>query len=296
MSDHEKEVDEATGVETTGHEWDGIRELNNPLPRWWLYMWYASIVWAVLYWVVMPAWPSLPGMNGTNTPGVIGHSDRINVSQDVAELKAARSEEGRKLISASLEDILSDQSLRQFAQAAGESAFGDNCATCHGAGGQGAKGYPALVDDVWIWGGSLDDIEHTLKYGIRQDNDETRFSMMPAFGRDQLLAISDIRASAHYVRTLSGLENVSAESEHGKDVFQSNCAVCHGDDAKGNREEGALNLTDNEWLYGSDYAAVYETIYNARNSKMPAWGERLDESTVKALAVYVHSFGGGEAS
>ena len=295
MSDHEKEVDAATGVETTGHEWDGIRELNNPLPRWWLYMWYASMVSAVIYWILMPAWPALPGL-GSNTPGIRGHSDRAIVAQDVAELKTARSEAGQRLISASLEEILEDQSLRQFAQAAGESAFGDNCATCHGAGGGGAKGYPALVDDVWIWGGSLDAVEQTITYGVRQDNDETRFSMMPAFGRDQLLPVDEIRAATHYVRTLSGLETVSEESEKGAAVFTANCAVCHGDDAKGIREKGSLNLTDSEWLYGSDYTTVYESIYNARNSKMPAWGERLEPSTVKALAVYVHSLGGGEAS
>lgn len=294
MSDHEKEVDAATGVETTGHEWDGIRELNNPLPRWWLYIFYASIVWSVIYWIFMPAWPALPGM-GSNTPGIRNHSDRDLVAASVSELRDARATQGQQLINASLDEILRDQSLRQFAQAAGESAFGDNCATCHGSGGQGFPGYPTLADDVWLWGGTLDEIEHTIEFGIRQDNDETRFSMMPAFGRDELLETGDIRNVAHYVRTLSGLEAASEESHEGKQVYMDNCVDCHGTDGKGMLEEGAPNLTDAEWLYGDDYNVVYETIYNARNSAMPAWGERYDDATIKALAVYVYSLSGGES-
>ena len=290
MSDQEKEVDAATGVETTGHEWDGIRELNNPLPRWWLYIFYASIVWSVIYWILMPAWPALPGM-GTHTPGIRNPSDRDLVAASVAELRDARQAQGQQLVNAELEEILRDPNLRQFAQAAGESVFGDNCATCHGAGGQGFPGYPRLADDVWLWGGSLDEVEHTIKYGIRQDNDESRFSLMPAFGRDELLPVGDIRNAAHYVRTLSGLEEDSHESELGAVVYEDNCVDCHGADGKGMISEGAPNLTDADWLYGSDFNTVFETIYNARNSAMPAWGERYDDATIKALAVYVYGLG-----
>ena len=293
MSDHEKEIDAATGVETTGHEWDGIRELNNPLPRWWLYIFYACIVWAVIYWILMPAWPALPGM-GSNTPGIRNHSDRAIVAADIEKLHSERAEAGKKLVSASLDEIVADQSLLQFAMANGESVFGDNCATCHGSGGQGARGYPRLGDDIWLWGGSLDEIERTVKFGVRQDNDESRSSMMPAFGRDQLLTIDEVRSAAHYVRTLSGLEEASPASEKGAVIFAAQCTACHGETGTGDRAQGAPNLTDAEWLYGSEYDTVYETIFNARNSKMPAWGERFDEPTVKALAVYVHSLGGGE--
>ncbi|MAT34515.1 MAG: cytochrome-c oxidase, cbb3-type subunit III [Ponticaulis sp.] len=295
MSDHDKDIDAATGVETTGHEWDGIKELNNPLPRWWLWIFYATIAWSVIYMIFMPAIPALPGMNATNTPGLSNHSDREVVAEQVSELRDARTAQGRQLVDASLDDILRDQSLRQFADAAGSSTFGDNCATCHGAGGQGFPGYPTLADDVWLWGGSLQEIEHTIKYGIRQDNEETRFSMMPAFGRDKLLEVGQIRAAAHYVRTLSGLEAPSHESEMGAEVFQKECSTCHGDDGTGNVEEGAPNLTDSEWLYGSDYNTVYETIYSARNSRMPAWGERYNDATIKALAVYVYSLSGGDS-
>lgn len=295
MSDHEKEIDEATGVETTGHEWDGIRELNNPLPRWWLYIFYASIAWAFVYWILMPAWPALPGM-GTNTPGIRNHSDRDLVAASVQELRDARAETGQALINASLDEILSDQSLRQFAMAAGESAFGDNCATCHGAGGQGFPGYPTLADDVWLWGGSLDEIQHTITYGVRQDNLETRFSMMPAFGRDQILSSEEIRAVAHYVRTLSGLEEASEESHHGQEIFEFQCVSCHTESGTGDQLQGAPDLTDRDWLYGSDLETVINTVYNARNSAMPAWGERLDEATIKALAVYVYSLSGGETN
>ena len=295
MSDHEKHIDAETGVETTGHEWDGIRELNNPLPRWWLYIFYITIVASVVMWVFMPAWPALPGM-GTNTLGISGQSDRSDVAAAVGDLRSARAETGQALINASLEEILADPELRQFAQAAGESAFGDNCATCHGAGGRGFPGYPTLADDVWIWGGSLDEIQHTITYGIRQDNDETRFSMMPAFGRDQTLSSPQIRSVVHYVRTLSDLEEASEESHEGEAIFAEHCVSCHGEDALGNQEEGALNLTDFDWLYGSDFDTIYNSIYNARNSRMPAWNERLDEATIKSLAVYVYGLGGNEAS
>ena len=295
MSDHETHIDAETGVETTGHEWDGIRELNNPLPRWWLYIFYITIAASVLMWVFMPAWPALPGM-GTNTPGISNQSDRSDVAVAVGDLRSARAETGQALINASLEEILTDPELRQFAQAAGESAFGDNCATCHGAGGRGFPGYPTLADDVWIWGGSLDEIQHTITYGIRQDNDETRFSMMPAFGRDQTLAPQEIRALTHYVRTLSDLEEASEESHEGEEMFAEHCVSCHGEDARGNHEEGSLNLTDFDWLYGSDFDTIYNSIYNARNSRMPAWNERLDEATIKSLAVYVYGLGGADAS
>ncbi|MFC6199682.1 cytochrome-c oxidase, cbb3-type subunit III [Ponticaulis profundi] len=295
MSDHEKDIDSATGVETTGHEWDGIKELNNPLPRWWLYIFYASIIWAVIYWIFMPAWPALPGM-GTNTPGIRNHSDRALVAEDMAELHAARDEQGEALVSASLDDIINDQNLLQFAMASGESIFGDRCATCHGSGGQGAPGYPTLVDDVWLWGGTIDEIEHTIEFGIRQENAESRFSMMPAFGRDQLLSPEEVRNAAHYVRTLSGLEETSEESEMGKEVFEMQCVACHMEDGTGDQFQGAPNLTDAEWLYGSEFETVYNTIFNARNSAMPAWGEVYNDAQIKALAVYVHSLGGGEPS
>ncbi len=293
MSDHDKDIDAVTGVETTGHEWDGIRELNNPLPRWWLWIFYITIVWAVVYWIFMPAWPALPGM-GSNTPGIRNHSDRALVAEAISELHAERAAQGEALVNASLEEIVNDQSLLQFAMANGEAVFGDNCATCHGSGGQGAPGYPVLVDDIWLWGGSIEEIQHTIKYGIRQENPESRFSMMPAFGRDGILSRSEVEDVAHYVRTLSGLEEPSEASAAGAEVFEFQCVACHMEDGTGDQFQGAPNLTDANWLYGSDYDQVYDSIFNARNSAMPAWGDRYTDAEIKALAVYVYTLGGGD--
>ncbi|WP_300395416.1 cytochrome-c oxidase, cbb3-type subunit III [Henriciella sp.] len=295
MSDHTKDIDQPTGVETTGHEWDGIKELNNPLPRWWLYIWYATIAFSIVYMIAMPALPALPGL-GTNTRGVLGESDRVNVARQVDQLRSERTVAGTALLDASLEEIETDRSLQQFAMAAGESAFGDNCATCHGAGGRGAKGYPTLADDIWLWSGTLDGIEYTLRHGIRHEEDpETRFSIMPAFGRDGLLTRAQIDDVASYVFDISGRDVGDDEAvERGQEIFAAQCAVCHGENGTGDRKVGAPNLTDQEWLFGGEYREVYNTIYNARNAHMPAWGERLDDATIKSLAVYVHSLGGGE--
>ncbi|WP_084421357.1 cytochrome-c oxidase, cbb3-type subunit III [Henriciella litoralis] len=295
MSDHIKDIDETTGVETTGHEWDGIKELNNPLPRWWLYIWYASIAFSIVYMVIMPSIPALPGL-GTNTRGIGNHSDRIKVAEEIDALRLERAGAGSTLVNATLAEIETDRSLQQFAMAAGESAFGDNCATCHGAGGRGAKGYPTLADDVWLWSGTLDGIEYTLRHGIRHEQDpETRYSAMPAFGRDRLLTRAEIDDVVNHVMTLSGRGGDDAEAAgRGADIFAAQCATCHGDNGTGDHTIGAPNLTDQDWLFGGDYDDIYNTVYNARNAHMPAWGDRLDDPTIKALSVYVHSLGGGE--
>lgn len=294
MTDERKDIDDHSGVETTGHSWDGIKELNNPLPRWWLYIWYGTIVWAVVYMVFMPAIPALPGL-GTNTPGLRNHSDRDLVAAAVQDLKDARVEQSATLLEASLNEIETDRELQQFALAMGESLFGDNCATCHGAGGRGAVGYPILADDVWLWDGTLDGIEYTLRHGIRHDADDaTRFSLMPSFGRDGLLSDQEIDGLTHYVLRASGQDFDVDLVSSVETLYQQQCASCHGADAQGDRTQGAPNLTDEEWLYGSTETAIYNTIYNARNSHMPAWQDRLDEASIKALAVYVHTLGGGE--
>ena len=295
MTDHKPEIDEVSGVETTGHSWDGIKELNNPLPRWWLYIFYASIVWAVVYMVFMPAIPALPGTGMTNTPGIRGHSDRALVAEDITQLNVQRGQGSAKLLTASLSEIETDMSLQQFALAMGESAFGDNCATCHGAGGRGAKGYPMLADDVWLWDGTLSGIETTLRHGIRHYEDpDTRNSAMPAFGRDGLLTPGEIDDLVQFVLVRSGRQGDAAAAGRAAPVFAQQCTSCHGADARGNRTLGAPNLTDQEWVFGSEPRDIHQSIYNARNAHMPAWQGRLDDATIKALAVYVHSLGGGE--
>lgn len=290
----EKDIDAHSGVETTGHEWDGIKELNNPLPRWWLYIWYGTIVWAIIYMVLMPAIPALPGL-GTNTPGIRGHSDRMNVAAEIEALQTARTAESGMLLNASLEEIETNLELQQFAMAMGESAFGDNCATCHGAGGRGAKGYPALADDVWLWDGTLDGIEYTLRNGIRHEGDnETRFSLMPAYGADGLLTAAEVDDMTQYVLHLSGREADMDAVSRGTETWTTQCAACHGVDGTGDRSQGAPNLTDAEWVFGGEENDIQATIYNARNAHMPAWEGRLDDATIKALSVYVHALGGGE--
>jgi len=285
-------VDAATGYSTTGHEWDGIRELNTPLPRWWLGVFYATIVWSIGYWIVYPAWPLLTGA----TKGVIGYATRSEISADMARLKAQRAAQAAGMADATPAQIKADPTLFQIAMAQGKAAFGDNCAACHGVGGAGAKGYPNLNDDDWLWGGSLGAIQQTIRHGIRVAGDnDTRVSQMPAFGRDGVLKREEIAAVASHVRELAELPTEpKADLTLGRKVFADNCAACHGPAGKGNQELGAPNLTDAISLYGMDMASLTETIGNSRNGVMPAWAGRLDETTIKALTVYVHSLGGGQ--
>jgi cytochrome c oxidase cbb3-type subunit 3 len=287
-------IDEHTGTETTGHEWDGIQELNTPLPRWWLGIFYACILWAVGYWVVYPAWPGI----SSYTHGLWNHSLRDAVTADVGALKAARAAKETALRDASLAQIQSDPDLQQFAMAEGRALFGDNCAPCHGAGGQGAHGYPNLNDDVWLWGGTLADIQHTISVGVRSTSPDTRNSQMPAFGRDGMLKEAQVDDLTEYVVRLSGRAADAAAVKRAAPLFTQNCAMCHGNEGKGNREMGAPNLTDNESLYGSGHeesrAEIQDQIWNGHGGVMPTWNGRLTAEEIKSLAVYVHSLGGGE--
>jgi cytochrome c oxidase cbb3-type subunit 3 len=285
-----KEIDKTSGTETTGHEWDGIKELNTPLPRWWLWVFYATVIWSVGYWVLYPAWPTLTGY----TQGILDQSQRDDVKAAVAKLKAERQVLGQQLANAPLDQIESNPELLQFAREAGKSAFGDNCATCHGSGAQGFKGYPNLNDDVWLWGGTLDDIRKTIAVGVRSTHPETRNSLMPAFGRDKLLEPKQIDDLTEYVLAAAGQKADAQAAARAQTLFAEQCASCHGADAKGLREFGAPNLTDREWLYGGSRAEIKAQIERGGGGVMPTWGSRLDPMTIDALAVYVHSLGGGE--
>ncbi|MGB5093202.1 MAG: cytochrome-c oxidase, cbb3-type subunit III [Parvibaculum sp.] len=296
MSDHpNKHKDDVTGVDTTGHEWDGIRELNNPLPKWWLYTWFACCLWAFAYWVVMPAWPYIANGEWTYTKGYLGYTQRDSVTTELAAIQAGRADEMAQITSSSLEDITRNEPLMELALAGGKAAFGDNCAPCHGSGASGSKGFPNLNDDDWLWGGTLDAIHTTLQHGIRWDADEdTRFNTMTAFGKDGILKPAEISDVTDYVLSLSGTGGDAAAVTRGAAIFAANCVACHGEDAKGNQELGAPNLTDAIWLYGGDKATIIETVSNGRGGVMPAWAGRLDEGTIKELALYVHSLGGGK--
>jgi cytochrome c oxidase cbb3-type subunit III len=290
--DHDKHIDPVTGIATTGHEWDGLTELNHPLPRWWLWIFYACIVFSIGYWIVYPSWPLITSYVG----GVSGWHSRSAVVTDLEALKALRGPNVAKLAATPLADIEKDASLLDFTLAYGRVAFRENCAACHGAGGGGARGYPSLLDDDWLWGGSAEAILQTVSHGVRNaDPDSRQGGPMPAFGRDGILKPEQITNVASYVRSLSGLDvDPSADIAAGAKVFAETCAVCHGADGKGKRDIGSPNLTDAVWLYGSSLPTMLQTINNGRGGSMPSWGERLDPTTIKALTVFVHSLGGGE--
>jgi cytochrome c oxidase cbb3-type subunit 3 len=290
----QNEVDGLSGVQTTGHVWDDtLRELNNPLPKWWVYVFWITIIWSFGYFLVYPSWPVVGGY----TKGLWDWSSRQEVAEEVVASKAALAKHLKGLETASLEQIKSDPNLLKVARAAGKAAFGDNCAACHGSGAEGGKGYPNLNDDDWLWGGSLNAIQTTITHGVRSQDAESRTGEMPAFGgKDGMLNPTQIRDVAGYVRSLSGMTTPNANIESGKQVFAENCASCHGENAKGNQEMGSANLTDPIWLYGGDEKTVVATITGGRKGVMPAWGERFknDPTTIKALTVYVHSLGGGK--
>ena len=285
------EKDSLTGTETTGHEWDGIKELNNPLPRWWLYVLYATIAWSVVYWILFPA---IPGITGY-TKGIIGGSAREALDETMANARAERAVFLDRIEAASLEELSQNADLMNFAIAGGRAAFADNCAPCHGLGGAGqAGGYPSLADDDWIWGGTLDDIQTTLLYGIRADNDDTRISDMPAFGVDELLTDEEIADVAAYVLSLSGGEADSAAVERGAPLYEENCLACHGEGGVGEMALGAPRLDDQIWLYGGELAEIRAQIHKPRQGVMPGWEARLDATTIKMLSTYVHTLGGGQ--
>lgn len=286
-------IDQPTGTQMVGHEWDGIEELNTPLPRWWLWTFYATVVFAIGYCFIYPAFPSGNGEPG----GLAGWSSRGALDQSLAardaELKSLR----EALTSGDITQLQSDRKLLQAAIAGGGAAFRVHCTQCHGSGAAGSKGYPNLNDDDWLWGGDLATIEKTIFDGVRQpDHPATHFSQMPAFGRDELLTAAQIDDLASYIRFISAQDKAGASSARGAELFASNCTGCHGNGGKGMREQGAPNLTDRIWLYGGDRASIVETIRNSRAGVMPAWGKRLDKATIRMLAAYVHSLGGGEAT
>lgn len=287
------EKDPHSGTATTGHEWDGLRELNTPLPKWWLYTWLVCIVWAM---GLMLLYPSVPYFTGY-WHGLRGYSTRTEVAQDVAKVAAQRALVMDQVAQASFEQIRANPDLLAEAQTAGRIGFANNCQPCHGAGGGGRPGYPALAAGSWLWGGTLEDIQYTLIHGIRSGADGARDSQMPRFGADGILKPEEISAVASYVMTLYGtpLKDASAETvAAGAALFADNCAACHGDKGQGNRDFGAPRLASHTHLYGASYEIVRGQITNPHMGLMPAWGVKLDPATIKSLAIYVHDLGGGE--
>lgn len=285
------EIDETSGVETTGHEWDGIKELNNPLPRWWLWTFYATIVFSIGYMIYYPAIPLLE----SSTMGISGQTNRLQLRQEIEAADLSRREIIGQIRNASLEEIAADENLNRFSIAGGKSAYKVYCSQCHGSGAQGGPGYPNLNDDDWLWGGDLEAIYATIKHGVRNDeDDDTRDSLMPAFGADELLSREEISQVTHYVLEVSGSEHDDALAGPGKELFSDNCAACHGENAAGDREIGAPNLADAISLYGNTEELIAAQIHQPQHGVMPPWQTRLSDENIKQLTVYVHSLGGGE--
>ncbi|MCY4237244.1 MAG: cytochrome-c oxidase, cbb3-type subunit III [Rhodospirillaceae bacterium] len=287
------EKDAYSGQATTGHEWDGIKELDTPLPRWWLWVLYATIAWSFVYFVLYPAIPGLTSYS----KGVLGYSSRVEVGNKIA---AARAEQGRfrdGIRQSPLAEIRTDDQLLRFALAGGKAAFADNCAPCHGVGGVGNPGgYPSLADDAWIWGGSLEDIERTILYGVRNDHEDSRSSQMPIFGRgeDAVLTPDQIADVAEFVLSMSKRSKNAEAMKRGAPLYKENCASCHGPTGKGDSEQGAPRLNDAIWIHGGSREAIIAQITRPKNGTMPAWSGRLDTETIKMLTVYVHALGGGQ--
>lgn len=285
MSDDKFEKD----FETTGHSWDGIEEYNKPLPRWWVWVFYLTIIWGIGYTIAYPAWPMLDRA----TAGLLGYSTRAEVAADIAAVDAANAPINARLEATELTEISADPELNTYAANAGRAVFLTWCAQCHGSGAAGAKGYPNLLDDDWLWGGDIEAIHETVSYGIRNEqSDDARWSEMPAFG--DILEESEIDQVVNYVMSLSGAPQDASMVEAGAVVFEDNCSACHAEDATGDRFQGAPNLKDAIWLWGGDFDTLKATVNESRFGVMPAWDDRLSEAEIRAVSAYVHQLGGGE--
>ena len=283
------EIDEVSGTPTTGHEWDGIKELDTPMPRWWVWTFYACILFSVVWWVLFPSWPTL----SDHWKGVIKTTDRTELVDDLAVRETERAGWVEKFSALSVTEIAQDNELLNYAMAGGKVIFADNCAPCHGSQGSGSTNYPVLADDDWLWGGSLEEIETTIRFGIRANHEETRTSEMPVFG-DDYLTKEQIADVAEYVLSFSKRDEDKAAAERGEEVFAAECASCHGEEGEGGRDFGAPKLNDGIWLYGGERADIVSQIAAPHLSVMPTWAARLDDVSIKQVAIYVHPLGGGE--
>jgi len=277
--------DPVTGRVTTGHEWNGIEELETPIPRVVFYFLFAAALFALGYWILMPAWP----LGVTYTKGLLGFDQRQVVTQQVETAAAARANWADQIMALDYEEISADPALMQIVNETGHTLFGDNCAVCHGVQAMGGPGFPNLRADAWLWGGNPEEIHETIRVGINSDHEETRISQMMAFGRDAVLERGEVLAVASYVRSLSQppAPADAARIEEGRELFADNCSSCHGEDASGVPELGAPNLADDIWLYGSDAQSVFTTIYSGRQGHMPHWDQRLKPLDLKLLTLYV---------
>jgi cytochrome c oxidase cbb3-type subunit 3 len=282
-----EERDPHTGYMTTGHEWNGIKELNTPVPRPVFFFLIVTALFAVAYWILMPAWP----LGVTYTRGLLGIDQRNTVTESVKQAALERSVWTGPIEAASFKDIQADPQLRERVRQTGKTLFGDNCAPCHGSNARGGKGFPNLTTAAWLWGGDFDSIADTIKVGVNSAHPQSRTSQMMAFGRDQLLKKDEIDNVVSYVRSLSDPtvagQVPAAKIEAGKAVFSANCVTCHGDDARGKQDLGAPDLTDRNWIYGGDAESILTTVWSGRQGHMPSWDGRLSPLDRKILTLYL---------
>ena len=303
------ERDPITGTETTGHEWDGIKELNNPLPKWWVYVFIISIVWSIVWYVLYPSFPLVLG-NGMMDregdgqavevvlTGIEGYSSRQELETAMVDLKQMRQDTWlSKMEGKSLDQIAADTELRAYARRGGEVVFKENCAPCHQSGGAGepVQGYPNLTDNEWIFGGTLDEIKQTVTHGVRwPTDDETRVGEMLSYAGNDTFSDEEKTQVAEYVISLSN--GSPAAGSPGEQLFLDNCAACHMDDGSGNPDLASPPLNNQNWTYQpqgeGSVAAILAQMNGPRHGQMPAWGERLNETEINQVVLYIESRGG----
>jgi len=287
----EVERDSVTGRETTGHEWNGIKELDTPVPRGVLMFLIVTHLWAIAWWFFVPAWP----IGNTYTRGLLGVDQRTTVEARVVAGQQQRASWAGKLETEPYDAILADEALMKTVRLTGRQLFGDNCAACHGRDGKGGLNYPDLTDDDWIWGGGPDLIEQTMRVGINTAHPETRVGQMPAFGRDEMLDRDQVRSVAAYVYSLTNPDYSTPQNldriNAGREVFVTTCAACHGENGEGSAELGAPNLTDAYWIYGGSMDTIIASVHGGRQGHMPTWDERLTTAEIRTLALYVYDLG-----
>lgn len=288
------ERDPVTGRKTTGHEWNGIKELDTPVPRGVLLFLVVTHLWAIGWWFFAPAWP----LGTTYTKGILDLSQKQTVEESIIEGQNQRATWATRIENESYDTILADQDLMQIVRGTGRQLFGDNCAACHGVDGRGRANYPDLTDDDWLWGGGPELIEQTMRVGINSQHPDSRIAQMPSFGRDGMLERDQVRSVASYVYSLTNPDystpTTLPQITAGQEVFVATCAACHGEDAKGNREMGAPNLTDGRWIYGGDLQSIIASVHGGREGHMPTWDERLTNTEIRLLSLYVHDLGTGQ--
>lgn len=281
------ERDPHTGYLTTGHEWNGIKELNTPVPRPVYFFLITTALFALGYWILFPAWP----LGVSYTRGLLGIDQRTSVNEALQSAAQDRAGWTKRIETESYQAIQADPALMTVVRQTGRTLFGDNCAACHGTNARGSKGFPDLTTESWLWGGDPESIAETIRVGINSTHPDTRVAQMLAFGRDKILSRTDVENVVGYVQSLShaaAAKQLPADRlAAGGKAFADNCASCHGDDGKGKSDVGAPDLTDRNWIYGGDAQSLFTTVWHGRQGHMPTWESRLSALERKILALYL---------